>query len=458
MSEKSSIRAVMELGLLKVACVFVTALFVLLFADAQTNGGAVLTLDQALVLAKANNRDLKLFGLDVGKQREALGEARTHLYPRFDTSVLAAELLTPLDFTIKKGQFGTFSGTGPIPGSNTNLHTPARPIAIASVTATQPLTQLIRIHLFIADQRLKVDAAQLSFDQREQKLTDDVRHSYYQVLQSQIQYESQQSVVKYLEELLQLTDRRFSQHAALEADRLSVKAEVAKATYQLTTIEDTLADNKEALNHLLGRRVQTEFSVELVPATLPEQEDLPAARATALERRPEMKLAANRVRQADLATRSEKTHYIPDVSIQASYLSPANINFLPQNIGSVGALLTWQPWDWGEKRHKVRQAALAEQQAGLSLEDTREQILVEVDSNFRHLREARAHLAVTEAIRDAEIERLRNQKEAYSQQSILLTDLLKQQSSLADAESQYHQAVLACWSARADFQKTLGEE
>jgi len=458
MSEKSSIRAVMELGLLKVACVFVTALFVLPFADAQTNGGAVLTLDQALVLAKANNRDLKLFGLDVGKQREALGEARTHLYPRFDTSVLAAELLTPLDFTIKKGQFGTFSGTGPIPGSNTNLHTPARPIAIASVTATQPLTQLIRIHLFIADQRLKVDAAQLSFDQREQKLTDDVRHSYYQVLQSQIQYESQQSVVKYLEELLQLTDRRFSQHAALEADRLSVKAEVAKATYQLTTIEDTLADNKEALNHLLGRRVQTEFSVELVPATLPEQEDLPAARATALERRPEMKLAANRVRQADLATRSEKTHYIPDVSIQASYLSPANINFLPQNIGSVGALLTWQPWDWGEKRHKVRQAALAEQQAGLSLEDTREQILVEVDSNFRHLREARAHLAVTEAIRDAETERLRNQKEAYSQQSILLTDLLKQQSSLADAESQYHQAVLAYWSARADFQKTLGEE
>ena len=458
MSEKSSIRAVMELGLLKAACVFVTALFVLPFADAQTNGGALLTLDQALVLAKANNRDLKLFGLDIGKQREALGEARTHLYPRFDTSVLAAELLTPLDFTIKKGQFGTFSGTGPIPGSNTNLHTPARPIAIASVTATQPLTQLIRIHLSIADQRLKVDAAGLSFDEREQKLTDDVRQSYYQVLQSQIQYESQQSLVKYLEELLQLSDRRFSQHAVLEADRLSVKAEVAKATYQLTTIEDRLADSKEVLNHLLGRSVQTEFSVEPVPGVLPGQEDLAAARATALEHRPELKLAANRMRQAGLATKSEKTHYIPDVAIQAGYFSPANINFLPQNMGFVGALLTWQPWDWGEKRHKVRQAALAEKQAGLSAEDTREQILLDVDSNFRHLREARSHLAVTEAIRDAETEKMRNQKEAYSQQSILLSDLLKQQSSLADAESQYHQAVLAYWSARADFQKTLGEE
>ena len=448
----------MEVRLLKMACVLVTTLCLLPCASAQTSDEAVLTLDEALLLARSNNRDLKQFGLEVGKQREAFGEAKTHLYPRFDTSVLAAQLLAPLDFSIRKGQFGTFPGTGPIPGSNTDLHTPARPIAIASVTATQPLTQLIRIRLSIADQRLKVDAAQLSFDQREQKLTDDVRQSYYQVLQSQIQYESQQSVVKYLEELLQLTDRRFNQQAALKADRLSVKAELAKAAYQLTTIEDTLADSKEALNHLLGRGVQTEFSVEPVPATFPEQENLSTARATALEHRPEVKLAANRVRQAALSTKSEKTHYIPDIAIQASYFSPANINFLPQNIGSIGALLTWQPWDWGEKRHKVRQAALAEQQAELSVEDTREQILLEVNSNFRHLREARARLAVTEALRDAEAEKMRNQKDAYSQQSILLSDLLKQQSSLADAESQYHQAILAYWSARADFQKSLGEE
>src|SRR5438876_196438 len=256
MSDKRSMGAVMEVGLLKMAYVLVAILFLLSCASAQASGGGVLTLDEALQLARSHNRDLKQFGLDVGKQREALGEAKTHLYPRFDTSVLAAQLLAPLDFTIRKGQFGTFPGTGPIPGSNTDLHTPARPIAIASVTATQPLTQLIRIHLFVAEQQLIVDASQLSLSEREQKLIDDVRQSYYQVLQSQIQYESQQSVVKYLEELLQLTEHRFGQQAALKADGLSVKAELAKARYQLTTIEDTLADSKDALNHLLGRSGQ----------------------------------------------------------------------------------------------------------------------------------------------------------------------------------------------------------
>src|SRR6266700_2609502 len=323
-----------DMRLSAVTCVLVAVLCQTPFANAQTSGGAALTLDEAIALAKSNNRDLKQFGFDVGKQREVLGEAKTHSYPRFDTSVLAAQLLTPIDFTIKKGQLGTFPATGAIPGSNTDLHTPARPIAIASVTATQPLTQLIRIHLFVAEQRLKIDEAQLSFSEREQKLIDNVRQSYYQVLQSQIEYESQESVVKYLEELLQLTDRRFSQHAALEADRLSVKAEVVKATDQLTMIEDKLTDRKEILNHLLGRSVQTEFSVESVAAGLPEEQDLPAARAIALDHRPEIKLAANRVRQAELATKGEKTHYIPDVSIQASYVTPANINFLPQNIGS----------------------------------------------------------------------------------------------------------------------------
>jgi outer membrane protein len=427
-------------------------------ASAQTSDGEVLTLDKAIQLAHSNNRELKQSALDEDKQREALGAAKSELYPRLDTSIFAAQLLTPIDFTIKAGQLGTFPTTGPVPASNTDLHTPARPIAIASVTLTQPLTQLFRIHLFVSEQRLKVDAARLSLEESGQKLTDDVRQAYYEVLQSQSQHESQESTVKYLEELQQLTERRFVQQVALEADKLSVKAELAKAVYQLTRTEDSLADRKEVLNHLLGRNLQIDFSVESLPTTLPEEQDLATARAIALEHRPEIQQATNRMSQAELETKIEKTRYIPDVSIQASYLSPANITFLPQNIGAVGALLTWQPWDWGKKRNNVAQKMVAEQQAALSADDMREQILLDVDSHFRQLREDRAQVAAAEAARDAEWEKLRNQQEAYSLQSIVLSDLQKQQASVADTEDQYRQALLGYWRARADFEKALGEQ
>jgi outer membrane protein TolC len=88
----------------------------------------------------------------------------------------------------------------------------------------------------------------------------------------------------------------------------------------------------------------------------------------------------------------------------------------------------------------------------------RDQVLQQVDSTFRRLREARELLGSTQAARDAEAEKLRNDMDAYSNQTILLTDLLQQQSTVASAENEYRQGLLAFWKARADFERALGEE
>ena len=235
----------------------------------------------------SHNRELKQAGLEIHKQKEAFGEAKTHLYPRFDTYVLASELLTPLDFTIRAGTLGTFSATGPIPAKDSVIHTPARPVAIASATVTQPLTQLIRIDLSIKQQKLASDLSQQNYFEREQELVNEVRRAYYAILQSQSELESQRALLAYLDELQQLTGRRLQQEAVLKADSLRIAAQHSKARYQLTVIEDALADQKETLNRLLGRELQTEFAVEMVPDSLPEESNLQEARKTANERRPE---------------------------------------------------------------------------------------------------------------------------------------------------------------------------
>jgi len=401
---------------------------------------------------------LKQAGLEIHKQKEALSEAKTQLYPRFDTYFLASELLTPLDFTIKSGTFGTFPATGPIPAKESQIHTPARPIAIASVTATQPLTQLFRIDLSIKQQKLAAQLSQQSYFEREQGLVNEVRRAYYAILQSQSELESQRALLAYLEELQQLMGRRLQQEAVLKADSLRITAQRAKASYQLTVIQDALADKKEALNRLLGRDLLEEFTVETVPASLPEESSLPEARKSAIEMRPEIKAETIKKERATLETKIEKTRYIPDISIQANYLTAPNISFLPQNVGAVGVLLTWQPWDWGQKRHNIAQKVDAEMQAQLSIDNVKDQVLQEVDSTFRRLREARELLTAAQAARDAEAEKLRNEMDAYSHQTILLSDLLQQQSTVASAEDQYRQGLLAFWKARADFERALGEE
>ena len=418
----------------------------------------LLSMEEAVSLARSHNRELKQAEVEIHKQKEAFSEAKTQLYPRFDTYFLASELLTPLDFTIRSGTFGTFPATGPIPARDSKIHTPARPVAITSVTATQPLTQLIRINLSIKQQKLAAEHSQQSYFEREQEVVNEVRRAYYAILQSQSELESQRALLAYFEELQQLTGRRLQQEAVLKADSLRITAQRTKALYQLTVIEDALADRKEALNHLLGRDLQAEFTVEMVPASLPEESSVQEARKIATEMRPEIKAETIKKERATLETKIEKTRYIPDISIQANYLTAPNISFLPQNLGAVGVLLTWQPWDWGQKHHNIAQKVDAEKQAQLSIDNVRDQVVQEVDSTFRRLREARELLTAAQAARDAEAETLRNEMDAYSHQTIVLSDLLQQQSSVANAEDQYRQGLLAFWKARADFQRALGEE
>src|ERR1700731_384226 len=438
--------------------VAITSLTLAMAAPGQERTENVLTLDQAIELARSHNRELKQAGLEIHKQQEAFSEARTQLYPRFDTYFLGSELLPPLDFTIKSGTLGTFPATGPIPAKDSVIHPPARPVAIASVTVTQPLTQLLRIDLSIRQQRLATELSQQSYLEHQQVLVNEVRHAYYAILQSQSEVESQRALLAYLEELQQLTARRLQQEAVLKADSLRITAQRTKALYQLTVTEDALADRKEALNRLLGRDLLEEFTVEMVPASIPEESGLQQARKVAIEMRPEIKAETIKKERAALDTKIERTRYIPDVSIQANYLTTPNISFLPQNVGAVGVLLTWQPWDWGQKRHNIAQKVDAEEQAQLSIDNLREQVLQEVDSSFRRLREARELLTAAQAARDAEAEKLRNQMDAYSHQAIVLSDLLQQQSSVASAEDQYRQGLLAFWRARADFERALGEE
>src|SRR5258708_4617463 len=249
--------------------VTITSSTLAMAAPGQERTENVLTLDQAIELARSHNRELKQAGLEIHKQQEAFSEARTQLYPRFDTYFLGSELLTPLDFTIKSGTLGIFPATGPIPTKNSVIHTPARPVAIASVTVTQPLTQLLRIDLSISQQRLATELSQQSYLEHEQVLVNEVRHPYYAILQSQSEVESQRALVAYLEELQHLTAQRLQQQAVLKADSLRITAQRTKALYQLTVTEDTLADRNKARNRLLGRALLQEFTIPIVTPPSP---------------------------------------------------------------------------------------------------------------------------------------------------------------------------------------------
>ena len=113
-------------------------------AEEPANSDEVLTVDQAVQIAIANNRNLKIVSLSLDSSKEKLAAEKTRRLPSFNTYVFASQLLQPINFTVQAGQFGTYAGIGPIPATNTNITTPSQPTAYIFGTASQPLLTLVQ--------------------------------------------------------------------------------------------------------------------------------------------------------------------------------------------------------------------------------------------------------------------------------------------------------------------------
>jgi outer membrane protein TolC len=423
----------------------------------DTRAVDVLELDRAVALALDNNRQFKIAALDVERAQQRVAEARTRRLPTFSTYVLASQLITSLDFTVRAGEFGIYSGIGPIPSTETKISTPQQPTTYVTAQVAQPLSQLHQIGLSIRAQEVGTDIAREALRQTRQTVVDQVKQAYYALLQTQASLESAGHALKYSEELDQVTDRYFVQKVVLKSDTLTVKAQVARARYQIVVLRDALVSQREGLNQLLGRDLRTEFSVQPVALLTAYETDLDVG-ARALDERPEVRQARLKAQQASLDYDVQASKYIPDVSLAFSYLSTFNVEFLPRNVASVGILVNWEPFDWGRKRRELAEKALAIQQADYSVREAEQSVVVDVNARLRKLQQARAFVEVTRLAQQTEEEKLRVVLNQYPLKAALLKDVLQEQAAVADANNQYQQALLAFWIAKADFEKALGGE
>jgi outer membrane protein len=84
--------------------------------------------------------------------------------------------------------------------------------------------------------------------------------------------------------------------------------------------------------------------------------------------------------------------------------------------------------------------------------------VLEINSKHRTLAEKRALLNVAQMAQRTSREKLRVKTAQYQVQAALLPDVLQMRAELADRDDRYQQALLAFWTARADFEQAIGEE
>jgi outer membrane protein TolC len=417
----------------------------------------ILTVDQAVQIALAGNRDLKIAELTVESSKWQVASTKTNRLPAISTYLLGSGSLTSPTFLFKKGSLGKVGGL-PVPESDSRIPLSSGMTGYALAQALQPLSQLYKISLSIYEQELATANDNEQLRSQRQSVVANVKQDYYSLLQTQSSIDDTNAYIKQYEETERVTDQYLAQEAVLKSDSLTVKAQLAQYRYQLVELNNTLQTQKEQLNDLLGRNLDTDFRTEPVPAMSFEELDLKYAQQRALTQRPEIRQAEIGLKKADTDRKLAKAQYIPDISASIHYFTPINTELLPTNIATAGLEMSWDPWDWGRRRDDLKQKVIGVSQAQFQLEKARSQVLLDVNNNFRKLSQSRQMLSVTQAAKDAANEKLRETNDKFSKEAVLLRDVLQQQTAVANANKDYENALLSFWSAKANFEKALGQE
>jgi outer membrane protein TolC len=425
---------------------------------AQTSPSPVLTEDEAVELAKSGNRDVARSALDVSHALAAIREARTNYFPQTNIQITSGSPIEGINLTLPKGVLGTYASAGPIPAKDISIHSGNGFQMFAYGTIGQPLSQLYKIHLGVETARVEQQIAAEGQRQQSENTVSQLRQLYHQIAQSEAAIGSDTEQIRSLQEALHVATNNVIQGTALKADQLQAQAALAQQKITILHDQNTVENQKEQLNEVLGRPLDTPFTVEPVSVELPSEESLNAARSEALRQRPEIRQADLQTKKAVLDVRTERADYIPAISAQVTYLGFQNVQFLPPNVVNAGFSLQWSnPWDWGKRHAHITGLKDVVQQQQLTAESARQRVLLDVDQRFRALQEARLSVDAAQLTQDASAERLRNVTNQYHEQAALLQDVLRQNVDLAQRNADYATSLARYWTARADFHRAIGE-
>jgi outer membrane protein TolC len=424
----------------------------------------LLPLEEAIDEARRHNHQLAATARDVDRAEERRKAQRTRRLPHLQLDGFGGRRLNSPDLTIPAGSLDTsVPSLGALPPTDSKLSVAKEWFGLGMVSAGQPLTQQYRIGLGIEALRLEREVASEEVRRERQRLAAEVRTTYYQISANEVGIAALRALIRAIEEVDDLTARYRTEETVLRSEALEVKARLARERQRLAAAESAVATQREHLNQLMGRDVATPFRVATPSELASTASALPldVARDRARATRPELRQAAIRVDQAETARKLARAEWLPDLTLAASYARTAHTGStgaFPDEVATVGLLLSWEPWDWGRRKHEAAARAHEIDAAKEGRTETEQQITVEVGQRWRALKDAAVLLDATQISREAAQAYLEDTRNRYREDAKKLFDVLEAEARTSRARSDFTDALAGYWSATAELDRTIGHE
>jgi outer membrane protein TolC len=300
-------------------------------------------------------------------------------------------------------------------------------------------------------------------------LVPTVTKAYYGLLIAQRKYSTAQQAVDQAQRALTITQD-------LERGGEVAHSDVVKSELQLNLAQQALHEAMLAIETsrldlavLLYRDFNQNFSVvddlDLAPA-LPPFEDV---QTLAGRENPTLRVAMEALRGARLDISIARQAYLPTLSAdfiegieanafalysrQAAYPEAGSL----PNLGYFFTLnLNIPVWDWGQRRSKVRQAELKQEQANVELSAAQRELVKNLQAYYDEARTARDQMDLLRSAVDLASESLRLALARYQAGEATILELVDAQAALTQARNAYDDGLLRYRIALSNLQTLTG--
>ncbi len=431
-------------------------LFLLVLGNAFAADSLKLTLSQAVRLALAQNRVLKIARLKVVENEQKKAAARTSYFPEIKNQSTVAHTTAEENIEIPAGAFGGIPNAGLVPNRDILINQGTQTFVTSGTMAAQPLTPLIRIRQANRIAASEIAASRDELKKAENEVALKVHEVYYGILIARLQKQASEQERVYSRTHLRESEEEARDGSALKIAVIESQAGLLQSEHALLTIDLRLSDLNSELNELLGLPLDTPLVLSQVePASLNDSSREETLRM-ALNENPQINTAAEKVQQAKAALTAAKSAYIPDVSVFARHSYQNGVPFLVHNFGTFGVALNYDVFDFGKRGAVVREREAQLAQARENVERLKETVSVQIERSLNKMERTKQMLRVA-----VEVVKLRMEGERIAEnqmtQGVVLVSAQRQASAASyRAQADLLQAQLAHLFARAELEQTIG--
>ncbi len=390
----------------------------------------IVTLDECLTMARNNNITLKNAALEILAAREQKSEAYTKYYPQIQANVMAMQT------------FGTFMQVGDAIRTYT-----------AAISATMPLYAGGQITTGNKLAQLNTDVVSLQRDIQESDVLQRVTECYWQIAKVKYNLNTISAADKQVEEVYRQVGNMVQVGITTRNDLLKVQIR----QQELESARLQLQNAQHILRLLLAQQIgcaSQDIDISATEIEIPVNPDnLQVSVLDAVNMRDELSLATKGVEVSRMQIRQERGKLLPTIGVGVTGFN-YGMSGLPDALGyyvktnatnglAMGSLsIPITAW-WGGS-HAIKRRKMALQQSQNILQQTREQLAIDIESAWSSLQESYKQIEIARTGVAQAQENLRLSLNGYKVGTETLTNLLeaetlnrKMQDGLSSAIADY---------------------